>query len=334
MTLRPLPHYAAVPLCLLLLLLLCLASLALGTKWIAADRVLDLLLHPDGSEESGIVHDMRVPRTLFGLVVGAALGTAGALMQGLTRNPLADPGLLGVTAGASLGVVVTTGLLGITAVHGYLWFAFAGALLATVLVYALGGAGRGGATPAKLALAGAAVSALLQSLVNAVLLFDAAALGDFRFWAVGSLIGQPAGLLVDLLPFLGAGLLLAALTAPALNKLALGDGVATSLGQNVGLVRVRGAAAITLLTASAVALCGPIAFVGLVIPQIARLLTGPDHRWIVAYSALLGPALLLAADLVGRLIARPDELHVGIVVTAVGAPFFILSVRRRRLRES
>lgn len=319
--------------CLVVLALLCVVSLALGTKSIAPDRLVDLLFHPDGSEESGIIHQMRVPRTEFGLVVGAALGMSGALMQGLTRNPLADPGLLGVSAGASLGVVVGTGLLGVTAVYGYVWFAFVGALLTIALVYALGAAGRGGATPAKLALAGAAVSALLLSLVNAVLLFDAAALGDFRFWAVGSLTGQPAEVLTGVLPFLGAGALLAAFTAPALNKLALGDGLATALGQNVGRVRIRGAAAVTLLAGGAVALCGPIAFIGLVIPHLARRFTGPDHRWIVVYSALLGPCLLIAADLVGRLIARPDELHVGIVVTAVGAPFFILSVRRRRLRE-
>ncbi|MFE9467606.1 FecCD family ABC transporter permease [Streptomyces virginiae] len=326
-------HFTALSLCLIVLALLCVASIALGTKSIAPDRIFDLLLNPDGSEESGIVHQMRLPRTEFGLVVGAALGMSGALMQGLTRNPLADPGLLGVSAGASLGVVVGTGVLGIGAVFGYVWFAFGGGLLAMAVVYALGGAGRGGATPAKLALAGAAVTALLQSLVNAVLLFDAAALGEFRFWAVGSLTGQPAAALADVLPFLGVGLVLAVLTAPALNKLALGDGVATSLGQNVGLIRIRGIAAVTLLAGGAVALCGPIAFIGLVIPHMARRITGPDHRWITVYSALLGPVLLLAADLVGRLIARPDELHVGIVVTAVGAPFFIMSVRRRRLQE-
>ncbi|MGW7056259.1 FecCD family ABC transporter permease [Streptomyces sp. NPDC054888] len=330
---RTFVHLVAVPVCLIVLGLLCLCSIALGTKSIAPERVLELLWTPDGSEESGIVHQMRVPRTAFGLVVGAALGMSGALMQGLTRNPLADPGLLGVSAGASLGVVLTTGLLGITAPQGYVWFAFAGALAAIALVYALGSAGKGGATPAKLALAGAAVTALLQSLVNAVLLFDAAALGDFRFWVVGSLTGQPAGVLVDVLPFIAVGAVLAAATAPALNSLALGEGVATALGRNVGLVRLRGAAAATLLAGGAVALCGPIAFVGLVIPQLARLLTGPDHRWIMLYSALLGPSLLLAADIAGRLIARPDELHVGIVVTVIGAPFFIAMVRRRRLQE-
>ncbi|MGW2542274.1 FecCD family ABC transporter permease [Kitasatospora sp. NPDC001574] len=326
-------HVLAVSACLVLLTLLCLFSVALGTKSIPLDRVVALLLTADGSEESGIVREMRLSRTLFGLLVGSAVAVAGALMQGLTRNPLADPGILGVSAGASLGVVLTTGVLGITSPYGYVWFAFAGALAATALVYALGSAGRGGATPAKLALAGAAVSALLQSLVNAVLLFDAAALGDYRFWAVGSLTGQPAEILVDVLPFLAAGAVLAAFTAPALNNLALGEGVARALGQNVGLVRLRGAAAVTLLAGGSVALCGPIAFVGLVVPQLVRRFTGPDHRWILAYSALLGPALLLAADIAGRLVARPAELHVGIVVTVIGAPFFIATVRRRKLRE-
>ncbi len=330
---RHAPHLVALPSCLIALMVLCVCSLALGSKGIAFDRVLELLIWPDGSEESGIIGQMRLPRTLFGLAAGAALGLAGALMQGLTRNPLADPGLLGVTAGAALGVVLTTGLLGITSLYGYVWFAFAGALAATALVYTLGGAGRGGATPAKLALAGAAVTALLQSLVNAVLLVDAAALGDYRFWAVGSLTGQPTAALGQVWPFLAAGAVLAASTAPALNNLALGDGVATALGQNVGMVRLRGAAAVTLLAGGAVALCGPIAFIGLVIPQLARVLTGTDHRWILAYSALLGPIVLLAADLAGRLIAMPDELQVGIVATALGAPLFIVMVRRRGLRE-
>ncbi|MCJ0874455.1 iron ABC transporter permease [Streptomyces sp. AP-93] len=316
-----------------ILVLLCLLSLALGTKSIPLDRVVSLLFESDGSEEAGIVREMRLSRTLYGLLVGSAIAVAGALMQALTRNPLADPGILGVSAGAALGIVVTTGILGITSVYGYVWFGFAGALLAMALVYALGSAGRGGATPAKLALAGAAVSALLQSLVNAVLLFDAASLGDYRFWAVGSLTGQSAGILVQVLPFLLAGAVLAALTAPALNSLALGDGVAKSLGQRVGLIRLRGAAAVTLLAGGAVALCGPIAFVGLVVPQAVRHFTGPDNRWILAHSALIGPILLLAADILGRLVARPDELHVGIVVTVIGAPFFIALVRRRRLQE-
>ncbi|TDC83600.1 iron ABC transporter permease [Micromonospora sp. KC606] len=319
--------------CLALLLLLSLLSVALGTRWIPPDQVFTLLLHPDGSEVAGIVRQMRLPRTLFGLLVGAALAVAGALMQGLTRNPLADPGILGVTAGASVGIVLTTAVFGVVSVHGYVWFGLAGAVVATALVYGLGSAGRGGATPAKLALAGAAVSALLQSLVNAALLVDAAALGDFRFWAVGALTGQPATTLGSILPFFAAGALLAATTAPALNTLALGEDIARGFGQRVHLVRLRGAAAVTLLAGAAVALCGPIAFVGLVVPHVVRAFTGPDHRWILWYSALLGPCLLLAADIAGRLLTRPDELPVGIVVTALGAPFFVALVRRRGLRE-
>ncbi|MEO3977760.1 iron ABC transporter permease [Streptomyces sp. CAU 1734] len=326
-------HFLVLTASLFTLVLLCLLSIALGTKSIAPDRVIALLMSPDGSEASGIVHEMRLPRTLFGVLVGSAVAVAGALLQGLTRNPLADPGILGISAGASVGIVFTTGVLGITSLHGYVWFGFAGALLATALVYAIGSLGRGGSTPAKLALAGAAVSALLQSLVNATLLFDAAALGDYRFWAVGSLTGQSTDILVRVLPFLLAGGVLAALSAPGLNSLALGENMARSLGRRVGLIRLRGAAAVTLLAGTSVAMCGPIAFLGLVVPQLVRHLTGPDHRWILAHSAVLGPCLLLLADITGRLIARPDELHVGIVVTVIGAPFFIALVRRRKLRE-
>ncbi|SCL25246.1 FecCD family ABC transporter permease [Micromonospora inyonensis] len=334
---RPAPagrsHAWATLACLGLLLLLCLLSVTLGTRWIPPDQVFTFLLHPDGSEVAGIVRQMRVPRTLFGLLAGAALAVAGALMQGLTRNPLADPGILGVTAGASVGIVVMTTAFNVVSVYSYVWFGFAGALAATALVYGIGSAGRGGTTPAKLALAGAAVSALLQSLVNAALLVDAAALGDFRFWAVGALTGQPAATLGPVLPFLAAGAVLAATTAPALNTLTLGEDIARGLGQRVGLARLRGAVAVTVLAGAAVALCGPIAFVGLLVPHVVRAFTGPDHRWILWYSALLGPCLLLAADIGGRLVARPDELPVGIVVTALGAPFFVALVRRSGLRE-
>ncbi|HEX5740511.1 MAG TPA: iron ABC transporter permease, partial [Pilimelia sp.] len=259
-------HAWATLICLGLLLLLCLLSVALGTRWISPDQIYTLLVRPDGSEVAGIVHRMRVPRTLFGLLAGAALAVAGALMQGLTRNPLADPGILGVTAGASVGIVLTTAVLGAVSVYTYVWCGFAGALAATALVYGIGSAGNGGTTPAKLALAGAAVSALLQSLVSAALLVDAAALGDFRFWAVGALTGQPAATLGPVLPFFAAGAVLAAATAPGLNTLALGEDVARGLGRRVGRTRLRGAAAVTVLAGAAVALCGPIAFIGLLVP--------------------------------------------------------------------
>ncbi|MCG8915312.1 iron ABC transporter permease [Actinokineospora sp. PR83] len=304
-------------------------SIMVGSKYIPLPEVLRLLgADPTTSEDAAIVNGMRLSRTLFGVAVGVSLGIAGALMQGLTRNPLADPGLLGVGAGAALGVVLTTSVFGVTALFGYIWFAFAGALAATVVVYLLGGP-----HPARLALAGAAVSALLQSIISSLLLLDSSTLDQYRFWAVGSLNVPDSSVLLQVLPFLVLGLVLALLTAPGLNMLALGDDVAKSLGQNVTGVRIRGAVAITLLAGGATAVCGPIAFIGLVVPHIARAITGPDQRWVLAYSAVLAPVLLLGADILGRIVAEQREIHVGIVVAFLGAPFFIALVRRRKLPE-
>lgn len=315
------------------LVLVTLLSIMVGSKHIPLLEVLRLLGSAESGEDAAIVNGMRLSRTLFGLAVGVSLGLAGALMQGLTRNPLADPGLLGVGAGAALGVVLTTSVFGVTALFGYIWFAFAGAMAATVVVYVLGSLGRGGANPAKLALAGAAVSALLQSVISMILLLDSATLDDYRFWAVGSLNVPDSSTLLQVLPFLVLGVVLAAVSAPGLNILALGDDVARALGQNVLAMRLLGAVAITLLAGGATAVCGPIAFLGLVVPHIARMLTGPDQRWVLAYSAVLAPTLLLAADVLGRVIADRSEVHVGIVVAFLGAPFFIALVRRRKLPE-
>ncbi|MCF6742986.1 iron ABC transporter permease [Blastococcus sp. KM273128] len=320
---------------LLLLLVLvvaaALASIAIGTRSIGLPEVWRSLLDPSLSgEEAVIVRQLRVPRTVLGLMVGAALGLAGALMQGHTRNPLGDPGLLGVTAGASLAVVLAITLLGVGTPAGYVWFAFAGALLGTVLVYAIGSAGRGGATPVTLALAGAALSALMYALVRAVLVSDQQTLDSFRFWVVGSLAGRDASVATQVAPFLAVGLVLALVNAPALNLLGLGEDVARGLGQRIWLARSVGLAAITLLCGAATAACGPIAFVGLVVPHAVRALTGPDHRWLLPCSALAGAALLLVADVLGRVLARPGELQVGIVLALVGAPFFIALVRRSR----
>ncbi|MDK3255370.1 FecCD family ABC transporter permease [Blastococcus capsensis] len=320
---------------LLLLLVLVVAavlvSIAVGTRSIGIGEVWGALLDssPD-TDEAVIVRELRVPRTVLGFMVGAALAVAGALMQGHTRNPLGDPGVLGVTAGASLAVVLAISLLGITTPGGYVWFAFAGALVSMVLVYAIGSAGRGGATPVTLALAGAALSALLFALVRAIVVADEQTLDSFRFWVVGSLAGRDAAVSWQVAPFLAVGLVLALVNAPALNLLGLGEDVARGLGQRIWLARAVGLAAITLLAGAATAAAGPIAFLGLVVPHAVRALTGPDHRWLLPCSALLGAALLLVADVVGRIVARPGELQVGIVLALIGAPFFIALVRRRR----
>lgn len=314
-----------------LLVLVALLSIAYGSKPIPLGEVLDALLRPDGSENDIIVRSLRVPRTVIGLAVGAALGLSGALMQGLTRNPLADPGLLGVSAGAAFAVVCGISFLGLTSLTSYVWFAFLGAGVTSLFVYVLGTLGRGGATPVKLALAGAAISAFLASLTTAVVLLDAQTLDEFRFWVVGSLAGRDTAVASQVLPFLGVGVLLALASARALNALSLGDDVARALGQRIGRSRALGALAVTLLTGAAVAAAGPIGFVGLVVPHVARVITGPDYRWILPYSMVLAPILLLGSDIVGRIVVRPGELQVGIVTALVGAPFFIALVRRRRL---
>jgi iron complex transport system permease protein len=308
-------------------------SVAFGAKAIPFGTVWQALVDGNGSTDHQIVRELRIPRTLLGLGVGGALGVAGALMQGVTRNPLADPGLLGVDAGAALAVVVGIHTFGVTSLTGYLWFAFVGAGLASVLVYLLGSAGRGGATPVKLALAGAALTALLTSLTSSILLLDVQTLDVFRFWAAGSLAGRDAEVVAQVVPFLVAGAVLALATSRALNTLSLGDDVARSLGQRVHLTRGLSALAIVLLCGAATAAAGPIVFVGLTIPYVARAIVGPDQRWVLPYSALLGPVLLLGADVVGRVVARPGELEVGIVTAMLGAPVFIALVRRRRTAQ-
>ncbi|HZA17572.1 MAG TPA: iron ABC transporter permease [Pseudonocardiaceae bacterium] len=316
---------------LALLALATLASLAVGAKPIPIDVVWTAIWSPTGTEDDIVVRSLRAPRTMLGIGVGIALGLAGALMQGHTRNPLAEPGILGVEAGAAFFVVLGIYALGVTNLFGYVWFAFAGAFAASVLVFALGTLGRGGPTPVTLALAGVSVTFLLYALIQAVLLADLATLDAYRFWVVGSLAGRDAGIAVRIAPFLLAGLILAMLNAPALNLLGLGDDVARALGQRVAVTRWVGLGAITLLAGSAVAACGPISFLGLVVPHVARALTGPDHRWLLPAAGLAGAVLLLTADVIGRVVVRPGELQVGIVLALIGAPFFIALVRRRRL---
>lgn len=311
-----------------------LASIAYGSRPMALSTVWDGIWAYDPTVgDHLIVRSLRIPRTGMGLLVGAALGLAGAVMQGVTRNPLADPGILGIEAGASLAVVTGIYALGIGSFSGYVWLAFLGAAVASVVVYFLGSLGRGGATPVKLALAGAALSALLGSVTTSILLLDVATLDQFRFWVVGSIAGRDAGIVADVAPFLAVGAVLALLSARSLNTLALGDDVARSLGQRVGLARAISALAVIVLAGGATAAAGPIGFLGLTVPHVARAICGPDYRWIVAWSAVLAPILLLGADVLGRLVARPGEVQVGILTAVIGAPFFVALVRRRKLAE-
>jgi iron complex transport system permease protein len=317
-----------------LLLLAALASIAYGTKSIAPGTVWDALWHYDARlDDHLIVRTLRVPRTIVGIGVGAALGLAGAVMQGVTRNPLADPAILGIESGAALAVVVGIHSFGVGALSGYVWFVFAGAAVASVVVYALGSLGRGGATPVKLALTGAALAALLSSLTSAILLLDVDTLDQFRFWIVGSLAGRDGAVAAQVAPFLVVGAVLALASGRSLNTLALGDDMARSLGQRVHLARAVAALSVVILCGAATAAAGPIGFVGLTVPHVARAIVGPDYRWILPWSLVLGPTLLLGADVVARLVVRPGELQVGIVTALLGAPFFIALVRRRKLAE-
>ncbi|GII94611.1 FecCD family ABC transporter permease [Sinosporangium siamense] len=329
---RRLPLLTVTP---FLLVGLCLLSLMLGSRAIPLDQVLLALTDPGHPEASGqvaaIVRDTRLVRTLVAVLTGMALGLAGAVMQSLTRNPLADPGLLGISAGAAFGTVVAAGVLGVAGLLTSVWFAFAGAALASAAVYFLGT--RGTSSPVKLALAGVAVTFMLDSLTSGIALTDPEALDRYRYWSAGSLTGHTAATVWQITPFLIAGVLLALSIGSALNGMSLGDDVATALGHRLGRVRARAALAVTLLTGATVAVTGPIVFVGLVVPHLVRMVTGPDHRRLLAGSMLVAPCLLLAADIAGRLVARPQEIDVSLVVAFLGAPFFIALVRRRRLAE-
>ncbi|MDF2849232.1 MAG: iron chelate uptake transporter family permease subunit [Oerskovia sp.] len=307
----------------------CALSLAVGANALPLGVVMDALTSYDPTNPDHlVVIEKRVPRTLVGLVAGAALGAAGTLMQGLTRNPLADPGLLGVSAGASLFVVGAISFFGVSQVGGYVWFAFAGAAIAAAVVYGVASVGREGATPVKLALAGAAVTAALTSVVTAVLLVDRATLDLMRFWQVGSLAARGSTVVWQVLPFVVVGLVLALALGRSLNGLALGDDVARGLGQDVTRTRVVAGVAIVLLCGAATAAVGPVAFVGLVVPHVARYVVGLDYRWVLPYAAVAAPVLLIGCDVIGRVVARPGELQVGVVTAVVGAPLFIALVRR------
>ncbi|RHA43844.1 iron ABC transporter permease [Cellulomonas rhizosphaerae] len=309
------------------------ASLAFGSRVVSWPDVVAGVLHPDPENIAQAAVHSRIPRTVLGLLVGAALGLAGAVMQGLTRNPLADPGILGVNAGASLFVVLGIAWLGLSSLEEYIWLAFAGAALAALLVYTIGSMGREGATPLKLALAGAATTAALGSMVSMVLLTRTDVLDTFRFWQVGSLGRADFAQIGEVVPFLLVGAVLAVASARGLDALALGDDLAVGLGQRTGLVRALGATAAVLLAGSATAIAGPIAFVGLVMPHLARTFTGPSHRWLLPYSAAFGAALLVGADVVGRIVTRPQDLEVGIMTALLGAPVFIAIIRRQKVRE-
>lgn len=305
-----------------------LLSVAFGSASISPGTVWQALVGFDGSAEHIIIRSLRIPRAFIAVSVGATLAVAGGLMQGLTRNPLASPGILGVNAGAALAVVAGIYLLPSLSSSTQPWFAFAGAGVAALTVYALGSLAQARPSPVTLVVAGAAITALLTSLTTAILIFDQQTLDRIRFWLAGSIAGGDLATLLAVLPYLTAGLILAFALAPSVSVLSLGEDVATSLGQRIALVRLLTALAVVLLAGGAVAIAGPIGFIGLVIPHVARSFAGSDYRWILPYAAIFGGLLMLIADVAARLVIRPAEMPVGVMTALIGGPFFVYLARR------
>ncbi|SJN12477.1 ABC-type Fe3+-siderophore transport system, permease component [Leucobacter sp. 7(1)] len=308
-------------------------SVIVGARDLPLATVWEAVISRQAIETHYVVWDLRIPRTLVAIVVGASLGVAGALVQALTRNPLADPGILGVNSGAAFAVTVGVGVFGLSSVVSTIWFAFGGALIVTVAVYAIGAAGRGGADPMRLVLAGVALGAALSGATSALTLLDPSAFDKLRNWGAGSVVGRELTQVWPVLPFLAVGIVLALCMAQTLNAIALGEDLASALGANVLRTRIIVIIAVTLLAGGATAIAGPIGFIGLMVPHVARWITGPDQRWILAFTLVLAPILLLLADIAGRILMRPAEIPVGIVTAFIGAPVLIFLIRRRRLSQ-
>lgn len=316
---------------LALLAAISIANLLFGARPMKISTAIDAIFAYDsGLVEHIVIHDYRLPRTLLGILCGAAFGVSGALIQAATRNPLADPGILGVNAGAAFFVTLAVGLLGFHSIDAYLWFAFLGATLVTLAVYVLGAMGRDGATPVRLVLSGVALSAVLGGIGAAITLLDPQAFDSMRFWSIGSVAGRNMDIVATTAPFIAAGLVLALLTARSLNAVALGDDLARSLGANILRARMLTLIAVTVLAGAGTAAAGPIGFVGLMVPHVVRWIVGPDQRWIIPLTMIYAPVLLLSADIAGRLVLFPGELEAGIVTAFIGAPVLILLARRRQ----
>ncbi|QRY63295.1 iron ABC transporter permease [Gordonia sp. PDNC005] len=307
-------------------------SIAFGNREVSFDEIGNALFgSADTFGEAAIVK--RVPRTVLAILVGMALALSGAGMQAVTRNPVADPAILGISGGASLAVVIGLVFFGITDPFSFIGAAIIGAALTAVFVYAIGSMGRGGATPLKLALSGAATAAAVTCLISAVLLPRVDVMSKFQRWQVGGVGGADWERIGALAPVLGIGVLITFACARGMNSLALGDDVATGLGENVARTRLLTGIAAVVLAGAATAIAGPIGFVGLLVPHACRAIIGTDHRWLLPFTALVGASLLMLSDVVGRVIARPEEVDVGVVTAIIGAPFFIWIVRRQKVRE-
>lgn len=282
----------------------------------------------DGSNEHIIIQSVRLPRALIAAAVGASLAIAGVLMQTLTKNPLASPGIFGVNAGAGFAVVVAVTIFSVGSLQAFAWISFLGAAVAAVSVYVIGSAGREGLTPMKLTLAGAAMTAMFSSFTQGLLVLDEAALEQVLYWLAGSVQGRKLETLISVLPYLGFGWLAAILISSKMNVLSMGEDVAKGLGLNTGFVKLGAGIIIVLLSGGAVAVAGPIGFIGIVIPHLTRAVVGIDHRWVIPFSAIFGGMLLLAADIAARYVLMPQEIPVGVMTAMIGTPFFIYIARK------
>ncbi|WP_211272939.1 FecCD family ABC transporter permease [Anaerobacillus alkalidiazotrophicus] len=326
-------NFIRVLILLIILLGICvLASLAFGSRIIGWTELMNGLFNPDVQSHEANVVRQRIARTVFSLMCGAALGVSGALMQSVTRNPIADPSILGVNTGAALFVVLGISFLNISSASQFIGLALVGAIITAIFVFGIGSMGSGGATPLKLVLAGAATSAALSSLVIAIMIPRTNVMDQFRFWQVGSVGSGDWGLISTFIPFLILGIIIALFTAPGLNALALGDEVAQGLGVRTGMLRLIAAFGGVLLCAAATALAGPIGFIGLLATHVIRLVIGPDLRYIIPMSALTGAIILTISDISGRIIGSPSELEVGIVTAFIGAPILILLTMKAKMR--
>lgn len=318
----------------ILCLVACVASsLVFGARYVSIESVIDVLSNPEIETFEALVVKERIPRTIFSMIAGAALAVSGTLMQSVTRNPIADPSILGINTGAALAVVTGIAFFGISTYREYIIFALVGSILTAMLVYFVASLGTGGMSPIKLALSGVIISALLSSLVNIVMLPRSEVVRDFRFWQVGSVGGAGWSEIIAVLPIIIIGFVLSIIIAPHLNALALGEDVATGLGVNVGFTRVISSVAAILLCSTVTALAGPIGFIGLMAPHMIRMLFGNNIRFLIPTSALIGAILLTFSDVIGRLVAYPGELDVGVVTAFIGAPIFIVIAMKAKVRS-
>lgn len=306
-------------------------SLAIGAKPIPLDVVFDSLFGDRADNDAFIVRETRVPRAVLGMTVGIALGLSGALVQAFTRNPLADPGILGVNAGAAFAVTIGIAFFGVSSITGYVWFAFLGAAAVTVIVYLLGTAGRGSVSPVQLTLVGVAIGALLGGITSGITLLNPGAFDQMRDWGAGSLSGRGWEIVLGIAPFIVGATLLALALAPSLNAIALGDELAGALGAKILRTRILVIVAVTVLAGAATAAAGPIGFVGLMVPHVCRWFVGPDQRWILAFTLVIAPLLLTTADILSRVVIAPQEVQVGIVTALVGAPVLVVLARRTKV---